>query len=169
MKHLINIGFIIILVVVVLYVFKDELFYSPPEMKNENIAQKVNIPIKEEKPKELEVTEEKTTISKPETKNEVPVKSIEKEIAENKNLVKTENLPKQESAEKIKAKGKVIEIKQEGDKIKGVIEVNGEKLNFEINYDPDIMLLLEDAKKLDLPLTFVIKKEGNKAYIEDIK
>ncbi|EDP73512.1 hypothetical protein [Hydrogenivirga sp. 128-5-R1-1] len=164
MKHLINIGFIIILVVVVLYVFKDELFYSPPKI--ENVQKEIKI-----QPSTLKQNEKQKIKKETEEKK---ARNNDEKLAEEKNILtdrekSTAEQDKQNMETKIISKGKVIEIKHEGNKIKGIVEINKEKLNFEMSYDPDMMLLLEDAKKLNLPLTFVIKKEGNKAYIEDIK
>ena len=184
MKHLLNIGLIIILVVSVIYIFRDELFYSPPKIQNEKLSEKVNITasssthsqntpdekVKKEQSKISMIQNEKTP-EKEENKSQFQEKK-EVVTSTKERTVKLEKSVEEKPAkqrENLLTKGKVIEIKQDGDKIKGVIEVNGKKLNFETNYDPDIMLLLEDAKKLNLPLTFVIKKEGNKAYIEDVK
>ncbi|RMD47441.1 MAG: hypothetical protein D6834_00825, partial [Aquificota bacterium] len=96
---------------------------------------------------------------------EIHKEEVKQENKKEEKLEIKENL----KVETITGKGKVIDVYKKNDTIKGKINIDNKVLEFETKYDPDIMLLLEDARKYNLPLTFVIKKEGNKAYIEEVK
>jgi len=159
MKHILNILGILAVLIAAFYIFKDELFYSPKKIENTGEIAKNSVVIKDKK---------KSTIK---NKEKLENKSIKQNSEETiKQEKKQENNKEgKEKLETITGKGKILNVYKENNSIKGKLNLNNEILEFEAKYDPDIMLLLEDAKKYNLPLTFVIKKQGNKAYIEEVK
>jgi len=50
-----------------------------------------------------------------------------------------------------------------------MFDKNGKSITAYMEYDYDLYILLEDSMKYNLPLIFVIKKENDKVYIEEIK
>ena len=181
MKHLMIISLITLSVIVLLYLFKDELFYKPESIVNT----KINNSYSKEKSANEKNTENKViqTIEKdtPEENKDInsysKEASVKKEKVKNKKIQTNEKNTSQENTDiqqdeivkTLETKGQVVEVSRKDKKIYGKIKIKDKVLDFEKKYDPDIYLLFEDAKKYNLSLTFIIQKKGDKFYIEEIK
>jgi cytoskeletal protein RodZ len=154
MKHLGVIVFIIGLLIATLFFFKDELFFKEHKTISNPLHNQSNH-LAETKPVNLP---SKTNINKnTETNKQIVNKPTLIPKEKDKNIVINE----------IKANVKSVK------KVDGNIEVElykeGKVINAYMQYDDDLYVLLEDAKEYKLPLIFVIKKENDKVYIEEIK
>lgn len=153
MKHLSVVLLIIGLLIGTLFLFKDELFFNKHKTIN-NFSQK-------EENKVSFKNKEKEENSKTKIENISSQKSTSTEIT---SLAKKKN---SSVIEEVKAKIKHLE--KQGDKVKVMLDKNGESITAYMEYDYDLYILLEDSMKHNLPLIFVIKKENDKVYIEEIK
>jgi len=156
MKHLSVVLLIIGVLIGTLFLFKDELFFNEHKTINNSSQKeenKVSFTNKESKEKEGK--------SKTKVENISSQKSTSTEIT---SPAKKKNTP---VIEEIKAKIKYVE--KQGDKVKVMFDKNGKSITAYMEYDYDLYILLEDSMKYNLPLIFVIKKENDKVYIEEIK
>ncbi len=166
MKHLGIIVFIIGVLIGTLYLFKDELFFQEHTSIGSNSVSKS--PITDETATEESKKQTKENIAKPESKNlvkEKPKKEDIKPKEDNKVLEK----PKQIKPVIEEIKAKIKGLKKEKEYVKVTLIKDQKEITAYMNFDEDLYILLEDAMKYNLPLIFVIKKENDKVYIEEIK
>ena len=159
MKHLGVIILIIGVLIGTLYFFKDELFFNEHKIIYDASQEKIDLDNK------IDFTKMENKEKKEKSNKEIKSVTSQKSTTTKTTFAaKKKNTP---VIEKINAKIKHIE--KFGNKIKVVLDENGNSITAYMNYDYDLYVLLEDSMKYNLPLIFVIKKENGKVYIEEIK